>query len=164
MTFLREAMQAVVMIVCEKHATTVLERLNHCPEGNWFVMPPVGACRMGYWPHVSEAHSGQGIALFGFIERSALAQHLKEFAATNPDGSLCTDCVAYEWGITPSHAVETISDPVCGRQVSPAHALSYSYRDELFFFCSIGCRDAFERTPQRYMHQRLTIGPTSRQP
>jgi YHS domain-containing protein len=158
--YLNEEMQAVAMIVCEKHAPSLLEKLQNCPEGNWFVMPAVGACRVGYWPHVSQAHSGGGCAVWGFAERLALVRTLGKLASVNDDGSLCPDCVAYQWSITPVHLADTVRDPVCGRNVSSNSALSHHYQGELFFFCSMGCRDDFIKSPQRYVRQPVETLPT----
>jgi YHS domain-containing protein len=151
MRFLNDTMQAVVMIVCEKHAPSLLNKLSDCPDGNWFVLPPVAACRMGYWPHVSPSHPGQGCAIFGFIERFALVNRLEEFASINQDGSLCPDCVAYQWGAVPSHLAEASRDPVCGRAVSSVDGLSLCHEGEMFFFCSMSCRDAFRLAPHSYV-------------
>src|SRR5947209_20338864 len=138
MMFSDDSMQAVVLIVCESHAAAVQEKLKECPEGNWFMMPAIASCRMGYWPHVSNPHAGQGCAIFGFVERQSLGRRLEALSATNEDGSLCADCVAYEWDIKPSHIAATARDPVCGRRVYCANAHSQDHGGNLFFFCSIG--------------------------
>ncbi len=151
MKFLNDSMQAVVLMACEKHAPALLEKLGQCPKGNWFVLPPVASCQLGYWPHVSEPHAGRGCAIFGFIERREMTRQLEKFASINPDGSLCPDCAAYEWDATPSHLAESVRDPVCGRRVAPSDALSHQHAGELFFFCGVGCRDSFVREPQNYV-------------
>jgi Cu+-exporting ATPase len=43
-------------------------------------------------------------------------------------------------------------DPVCGMLVAPATAPSLEHEGRRHFFCSAGCRDAFGRDPQRYLH------------
>jgi Cu+-exporting ATPase len=151
MNFLNESMQAVVLMACEKHAPALLEKLGQCPKGNWFALPSVASCQLGYWPNVSAPHAGQGCAIFGFIERGQLTRQLQKFASVNADGSLCPDCAAYEWSATPSHFAETARDPVCGRHVAPAAALSHQHQGELFFFCDVGCRDSFVSEPNRYV-------------
>jgi len=150
MKYLNESMQGIVLMVCDKHAPSLLEKLKECPAGNWFVMPPVASCRLGYWPNVSDSHEGHGCAIMGFVESQALTKMLEEFASTNADGSLCLDCVAYEWPITSSHVAATANDLVCGRAVACSNSISQSYNGELFFFCSVGCRDEFNKTPVRY--------------
>jgi YHS domain-containing protein len=151
MQYLNEKMQAVVIIACEKHAPTLLDKLKECPEGNWFAMPPAATCRTGYWPHVSEAHSSHGCAIMGFAEAQTLARVLNDLSSANADGSLCPDCVAYEWDITPSHIAATANDPVCHRSVMCSNAYTYNYDGEMFCFCSLGCRDEFRQSPQKYL-------------
>ena len=151
MRFLNDAMQAVVIIVCEKHAPALLDTLHGCPEGNWFVMPPVADCRMGYWPHVSAPHAGGGYAVWGFAEHLDMARMLSRMSSVNEDGSLCPDCVAYSWNITPLHMATSVPDPVCGKKVSCGEALSRHHDGRLFFFCSMGCRDSFIKSPERYL-------------
>ena len=118
------------------------------------MMPAIASCRMGYWPHVSNPHEGQGCAIFGFVERQSLGRRLEELGATNPDGSLCADCVAYEWDIKPSHIAAppraTWSAAVACIAPTPH---SQDYGGKLFFFCSIGCRDAFDSNPEQYVHR-----------
>lgn len=150
---LNESIQAVIVLVCEEHAERAISRLNDCPEGNWFVLPEAAAGRLGYWPHVARPHndSGHSYAILGFAERMALARTLQRFAAINENGSLCPDCVAYEWNITPVHLAASSRDPVCGNSVSCTTGFSHLYEGELFFFCSTHCRDAFHSRPQRYV-------------
>jgi YHS domain-containing protein len=156
--FLNDSMQSVVILACEKHAPGILEKINNGNEGNWFVMPPTTTFRTGYWPRVSESRSGGGCAIFGFIEREALVRKLREFSCTESDNGLCPDCAAYEWNITPLHSALTTHDPVCGRDVSCAGALSQEYHHRLYFFCSIGCRDRFQRQPENFVaaHEEAT--------
>ena len=151
MRFVNDSLKAVVLMACEKHAPAIMEKLSECPEGNWFVMPAIQACRMGYWNNVSNSHEGKGSAIFGFAEAVSLSRTLEQFATRNPDGSLCQDCVAYEWGITPTHLAATTRDPVCGARVSSGDALSQCHEGELFFFCSVNCRDRFQANPQEFV-------------
>jgi YHS domain-containing protein len=151
MLYLNETMQAVVMIVCEKHGPELLDKMNQCPQGNWFMMPSLENCRIGYWPHVADSHGAKGYALFGFAERSTLNNCLELFAPRNEDGSLCPDCAAYEWNIAPSHAAGSVRDPVCGKIIASKDAMSSPYQGELFFFCSVNCRDKFHDHPEKYV-------------
>lgn len=150
MTFLHDSMQAVVLIACEKHAPLISEKVRQSQDGNWFILPPAVACRMGYRPHVSPAHECGGCTIFGFAERGAMMHALHELAIENENGSLCADCVAYGWSIAPMPLVESARDPVCGRPVDCDNALAHQHQGELFFFCGMNCRDAFREEPARH--------------
>lgn len=164
MAFLNDTLQAVVLMVCDKHAPLVLEKLRECSDGNWFVMPPLADCRAGYHPHASPSHAAQGCAVFGFVERQALRRRLNEFAQLNPDGSLCPDCMAYQWGVAPTPIGDTGRDPVCGRAVSGASSLSHHHDGEMFVFCGLYCRDAFIQAPQNYLALHRETGEEREQP
>lgn len=46
---------------------------------------------------------------------------------------------------------EMYVDPVCGMEVTPETAAdSVEYEGETYYFCSAGCRAAFESSPERY--------------
>jgi Cu+-exporting ATPase len=48
-------------------------------------------------------------------------------------------------------------DPVCGMTVRESpEALTYEYKDVKYYFCSPGCRRAFEKDPEKFLRQ----GPT----
>lgn len=48
-------------------------------------------------------------------------------------------------------ATEAI-DPICGMTVEVATAThTAAYGDQLFYFCCAGCRETFDRTPERYV-------------
>lgn len=149
--FLSTDMQGVVIIACEKHAPRLVAEMKSTPQGNWLVMPALEACRLGYWPRVSESHEATGTAIFGFIERNELARKLQEWTETNSDGSLCLNCVAYQWNIMPLRVAVNVRDVVCGKSVACSSALSHPHGDEVFFFCSVSCRDAFIKAPQNYI-------------
>lgn len=43
-------------------------------------------------------------------------------------------------------------DPVCGMEVDEASAAGRSdFRNETFYFCSPGCKKAFDRDPEKYL-------------
>lgn len=43
-------------------------------------------------------------------------------------------------------------DPVCGMTVNGGSAVSQSqYEGQTYFFCSVGCRKAFETDPAKYV-------------
>ncbi|WP_216640886.1 YHS domain-containing protein [Thermus scotoductus] len=47
---------------------------------------------------------------------------------------------------------QVVRDPVCGMMVDPQKAAGKSvYRDQTYYFCSIGCQKAFDADPERYV-------------
>ena len=53
-------------------------------------------------------------------------------------------------------AAEEEIDPVCGRGVAaPSEALSCEHKKQRYFFCSEGCRRAFEQMIERERLQEL---------
>ena len=43
------------------------------------------------------------------------------------------------------------TDPVCGMQIEEQNAAGKSERDgETYYFCSAGCKERFDREPDRY--------------
>jgi Cu+-exporting ATPase len=43
-------------------------------------------------------------------------------------------------------------DPVCGMDVNPAQAAGQSeYQGRTYYFCSPGCKRAFDKEPQKYV-------------
>jgi YHS domain-containing protein len=43
-------------------------------------------------------------------------------------------------------------DPVCGMEVDPVTAAGQSeYQGQTYYFCSAGCKDAFDRNPESYI-------------
>jgi len=55
-----------------------------------------------------------------------------------------------------------IEDPVCGMQINidtaPAHS---EFDGEIYYFCSEGCKEAFDRNPARYLFPENEDGKTS---
>ncbi|HEU0027309.1 MAG TPA: YHS domain-containing protein [Ktedonobacterales bacterium] len=50
------------------------------------------------------------------------------------------------------------TDPVCGMEVDPQHAAAQiTYHGTAYYFCSIGCKEQFERSPASYL-QRTAAG------
>ncbi len=48
----------------------------------------------------------------------------------------------------------THKDPVCGMQVEDASAAGQAdYEGTTFYFCSTGCKDKFEASPEDYTTQ-----------
>ena len=43
-------------------------------------------------------------------------------------------------------------DPVCKMTVEPAKAAAqYRYQDRTYYFCAVGCKQKFDRDPERYL-------------
>lgn len=43
-------------------------------------------------------------------------------------------------------------DPVCGMEVDPqSAAATYEYKGETYYFCSPGCKVAFQKDPEKYL-------------
>jgi P-type Cu+ transporter len=43
-------------------------------------------------------------------------------------------------------------DPVCKMTVEPAKAAAQSkYKDETYYFCAAGCKQKFDREPEKYV-------------
>ena len=46
----------------------------------------------------------------------------------------------------------TVKDPVCGMDIDPATAAGKSeYKEQTFYFCSLGCKKAFDENPEKYL-------------
>jgi YHS domain-containing protein len=45
-------------------------------------------------------------------------------------------------------------DPVCGMEVDPDTAAGESeYQGQTYYFCSPGCKRAFDSDPEQYLHR-----------
>ena len=45
-------------------------------------------------------------------------------------------------------------DPVCGMQVDEkSAAATYDYQGKTYYFCAPGCKAAFVKEPEKYLHQ-----------
>lgn len=42
-------------------------------------------------------------------------------------------------------------DPVCGMDVDEKTALRSEYKGQTYYFCSPGCKRAFEKEPEKYV-------------
>ena len=50
--------------------------------------------------------------------------------------------------------VQLVKDPVCGMEINPAEAAGKSeYQGQTYYFCSPGCKKAFDKEPQKYVDQ-----------
>jgi YHS domain-containing protein len=46
----------------------------------------------------------------------------------------------------------TVKDPVCGMDIDPKTAAGKSeYKGQTYYFCSNGCKRAFDKEPERYV-------------
>ncbi len=46
----------------------------------------------------------------------------------------------------------TVHDPVCGMDIDPATAAGKSdYKGQTYYFCSFGCKKAFDKEPEKYI-------------
>lgn len=46
----------------------------------------------------------------------------------------------------------TFRDPVCGMDVVPETAAGQSeYNGQVYYFCSLGCKKAFDENPEKYL-------------
>ncbi len=53
----------------------------------------------------------------------------------------------------------TVKDPVCGMDIDPKNAASKSdYQGQTYYFCSQGCKKAFDKEPNKYVHQSPAQG------
>ena len=50
-----------------------------------------------------------------------------------------------------------VRDPVCGMEIYPDNAAGTSvYQGQIYYFCSPGCKEAFDKEPERYIGQSDT--------
>jgi YHS domain-containing protein len=53
----------------------------------------------------------------------------------------------------------TFKDPVCGMEVSRLTAIeAHDYQGKTYYFCSGGCREAFEAEPGKYVQHHRQHG------
>ena len=49
---------------------------------------------------------------------------------------------------------ETLTDPVCGMEVTYETAQARSeYDGQTYYFCSLGCKEEFDKDPEKYIEQ-----------
>ena len=47
---------------------------------------------------------------------------------------------------------QTLKDPVCDMDVTPETAAGKSeYNGQTYYFCSLGCKKAFDKEPEKYL-------------
>lgn len=48
----------------------------------------------------------------------------------------------------------TVHDPVCHMDIDPATAAGTSeYNGQTYYFCSLGCKKAFDKEPEKYANK-----------
>jgi Cu+-exporting ATPase len=48
----------------------------------------------------------------------------------------------------------TVHDPVCHMDIDPATAAGKSeYNGQTYYFCSLGCKKAFDKEPEKYLNK-----------
>lgn len=51
-------------------------------------------------------------------------------------------------------------DPVCGMEVDPNNSAGESeYQGKTYYFCSTGCKKAFDQDPEQYLASDPSQGP-----
>lgn len=52
-------------------------------------------------------------------------------------------------------------DPVCGMDVDPSQAAATSvYNGQTYYFCSRGCKVAFDKDPEKYLQAQASAAQT----
>ncbi len=50
----------------------------------------------------------------------------------------------------------THTDPVCGMTIDgPGAADPSTYQENTYYFCSQGCKDAFDKNPEKYLNKEV---------
>jgi YHS domain-containing protein len=45
-----------------------------------------------------------------------------------------------------------VKDPVCGMEIDPKTSAGKSeYKGQTYYFCSLGCKTAFDKEPEKYV-------------
>jgi len=53
---------------------------------------------------------------------------------------------------------ETLKDPVCGMDVTYETAQARSdYNGRTYYFCSLGCKEQFDKNPEKYLREDQTV-------
>ena len=48
----------------------------------------------------------------------------------------------------------TVHDPVCHMDIDPDNAAGTSeYKGQTYYFCSLGCKKAFDKEPEKYLNK-----------
>ena len=53
------------------------------------------------------------------------------------------------------HADDTVVDPVCGMKIKKSEAkATYEYNGKTYYFCMKGCKEKFEKDPEKYAKKK----------
>jgi YHS domain-containing protein len=53
--------------------------------------------------------------------------------------------------------MDTMRDPVCGMEVTYETAEARSeYEGQTYYFCSVDCKETFDKNPEKYVHEQQT--------
>lgn len=47
-----------------------------------------------------------------------------------------------------------VTDPVCGMEVDSNTAEKYEYQGKTYYFCSMDCKQSFQKDPQKYIQKQ----------
>jgi ArsR family transcriptional regulator, virulence genes transcriptional regulator len=60
--------------------------------------------------------------------------------------------LARELGMTMTEFVPIVTDPVCGMRLpAKSAATSHIHEDQRYYFCAMGCKQKFVKSPKRYI-------------
>ena len=52
---------------------------------------------------------------------------------------------------------DLVKDPVCGMEIDPKTAAGQSeFKGQIYYFCSYGCKKAFDKEPEKYVAKQGT--------
>jgi len=122
-----------------------------------------------YWMYRNRARFGGGVG-YALDPVCGMQVRTSDAPATSVHERrrywFCSDRCAERFALTPSRFVNAlapthehsemeettlVTDPVCGMSVDPADAASIrTYEGRNYFFCTVGCAEAFDLDPGRY--------------
>jgi len=63
-------------------------------------------------------------------------------------------------GIAQQKSADTATDPVCGMTVKKSEAkATFDYKGTTYYFCGVGCKDAFAKDPEKYLQKKEEAAP-----
>ena len=74
-----------------------------------------------------------------------LGQSLQTSSPATAPPSCAANCPAMKT------SENTVTDPVCGMKITSKGGMHLSYKDTEYYFCSAHCKDAFKKTPEKYI-------------
>ena len=59
--------------------------------------------------------------------------------------------------------MQSVIDPVCGMSVDPETAAGHSkFEDRDYYFCSVACKEEFDRNPGKYRYDDASVSGAER--